>query len=265
MEDFTAGMGRKHDMNDMLTAKDIQVLLQVDRSTVYRMAENQRIPAVKVGRQWRFPKDRVESWLQSQSIGSGVISAQPVARHLSQTLPVACVQMIQDVFSNVLGVFMVVTDMQGKPATEPSGTPGLLRLALGSSEGTAHLAQGWAGMGVGAYLEPRYETGPLGLLYTRGLIRAGTDLTGMVIVGGIAPENWPPVAAEIERLACVLGVVPESVAQRVSEVYRRNAIDLRKVLAFVQPIADVVAHMVDERMNMVARLEAIAQLTRNQL
>ncbi|MCA9925804.1 MAG: helix-turn-helix domain-containing protein, partial [Anaerolineales bacterium] len=42
-------------MAEMLTAKDIQALLQVDRSTVYRMAEAGRIPAIKVGRQWRFP------------------------------------------------------------------------------------------------------------------------------------------------------------------------------------------------------------------
>src|SRR3970040_519799 len=46
-----------------LTAKDIQELIRVDKSTIYRMAEDGRLPAVKVGRQWRFPEDAVLGWL----------------------------------------------------------------------------------------------------------------------------------------------------------------------------------------------------------
>jgi len=53
-------------MNNMLTAKDVQELLQVDRSTVYRMAEDGRLPAVKVGKQWRFPADQLQHSLGSQ-------------------------------------------------------------------------------------------------------------------------------------------------------------------------------------------------------
>ena len=34
-----------------LTTKDLQDLIRVDKSTIYRMAEDGRIPAVKVGRQ----------------------------------------------------------------------------------------------------------------------------------------------------------------------------------------------------------------------
>lgn len=40
-----------HPMVEMLTAKEMQVLLQVDRSTIYRMAAAKRLPAVKVGKQ----------------------------------------------------------------------------------------------------------------------------------------------------------------------------------------------------------------------
>ena len=50
-------------MTEMLTAKDMQTLLQVDRSTIYRMAEAGQLPAVKVGKQWRFPGDLVEDWI----------------------------------------------------------------------------------------------------------------------------------------------------------------------------------------------------------
>ena len=50
-------------MNTFLTSQEMQELINVDRSTVYRMAEDGRLPGVKVGRQWRFPADRVAAQL----------------------------------------------------------------------------------------------------------------------------------------------------------------------------------------------------------
>ncbi len=41
----------------------------------------------------------------------------------------------------------------------------------------------------------------MGLLCARGLIRAGAELKGMVVVGGIAPDNWPPDPEQIADLA----------------------------------------------------------------
>jgi len=43
----------------LLTADEVQQLLDIDRSTIYRMAGDGRLPAVKIGRQWRFPADRI--------------------------------------------------------------------------------------------------------------------------------------------------------------------------------------------------------------
>src|SRR3989304_7971 len=53
-----------------LTTRDLQDLIRVDKSTIYRMAEDGRIPAVKIGRQWRFPADKVEAWLHGEAAES---------------------------------------------------------------------------------------------------------------------------------------------------------------------------------------------------
>ena len=53
-----------------LTARDVQELIRVDRSTIYRMAESGRLPAIKVGRQWRFPADAVHAWLAACGNGA---------------------------------------------------------------------------------------------------------------------------------------------------------------------------------------------------
>jgi len=54
-------------LNDqILTLDEVSTILRVDKATVYRMARKKRIPAAKVGRQWRFDKNRLDEWLKEQ-------------------------------------------------------------------------------------------------------------------------------------------------------------------------------------------------------
>ena len=51
-------------MNDtLLTTRQVQELLRVDRITVYRMLNDGRLKGVKIGQQWRFPAREVERLL----------------------------------------------------------------------------------------------------------------------------------------------------------------------------------------------------------
>ena len=50
---------------DLLTLEELAVFLKVSRDTVYRMAQRGKIPAVKVGNQWRFTRSEVMNALKS--------------------------------------------------------------------------------------------------------------------------------------------------------------------------------------------------------
>jgi len=54
-------------MNDdhFLTTEEVLEYLQVNLRTVYRLIKAGKIPAVRVGRQWRFRKRDVDAWLDS--------------------------------------------------------------------------------------------------------------------------------------------------------------------------------------------------------
>jgi excisionase family DNA binding protein len=54
-----------------LTTEEVLDYLQVNIRTVYRLIKAGRIPAVRVGRQWRFRKRDIETWLESQRTKSG--------------------------------------------------------------------------------------------------------------------------------------------------------------------------------------------------
>ncbi len=97
-------------MNDdhFLTTEEVLDYLQVNLRTVYRLIKAGRIPAVRVGRQWRFRKRDIDAWLESSrpargagdapstSIGAGerprilvVDDEQGVRDLLSKTLTLA--------------------------------------------------------------------------------------------------------------------------------------------------------------------------------
>src|SRR3982751_2148134 len=66
-----------------LTTEEVLDYLHVNLRTVYRLLKAGKIPAVRVGRQWRFRKRDIDAWLESQrprpTRGSGPSTARAVA------------------------------------------------------------------------------------------------------------------------------------------------------------------------------------------
>ena len=57
-----------------LTTEEVLEYLQVNLRTVYRLIKAGKIPAVRVGRQWRFRKSDIDTWLDSQRPRAGARS-----------------------------------------------------------------------------------------------------------------------------------------------------------------------------------------------
>src|ERR1700719_105250 len=63
-----------------LTTEEVLEYLQVNLRTVYRLIKAGKIPAVRVGRQWRFRKRDIDAWLDSQRLrGSGRLAPSTAA------------------------------------------------------------------------------------------------------------------------------------------------------------------------------------------
>ena len=52
--------------HDILTAEEAAAYLRVARATLYRLAAKGQIPAVKVGRVWRFSRSLLDEWLEAR-------------------------------------------------------------------------------------------------------------------------------------------------------------------------------------------------------
>lgn len=250
-------------MTDLLTTKDLQAILNVDRTTIYRMAENGRLPAVKVGGQWRFPRQQINGWLHQHASST----AQPLPATLldgpaADLFPLACVQLIQDSFADALGVMILATDLAGQPITQPSNPCGLYTAAEASPLARQRCGELWARIASDPALAPRFVESHLGLLCARGLIRLGSEIKAMLVVGGIAPQHWPPDAQQIERMTADLELAPDLLRQHIDQVHRVDPHEQARVLPFVQRIADIFAHIAQERLELAGRLQRIAEISR---
>jgi excisionase family DNA binding protein len=114
-----------------LTKEEVLEYLQVNLRTVYRLIKAGKIPAVRVGRQWRFRKRDIDAWLDSQRPRSG---ERPVVIPLDKPqgragrpriLVVDDEASIRELLSKTLALAEYDVD------TAPDGRAGVERLRLG--------------------------------------------------------------------------------------------------------------------------------------
>lgn len=52
--------------DEFLTTKEVAQYLRVDQYTIYRLVSQKKIPAFKIGNQWRFKRSVLERWLKTK-------------------------------------------------------------------------------------------------------------------------------------------------------------------------------------------------------
>ncbi len=183
MQDLSGG--------SLMSAEDVESLLGIDKSTIYRMAQDGRLPAIKVGRQWRFPAEPIRTLLN----GAGVTlpAATSTARAAEPTAlspaDAALLQPIVDLAAELLGVMMVITDMEGNPTTEVANPCSWFAARQDDPEVLDACIADWRAFAGEQAFAPAFREGPHGFECARALVREGNQLVGMVLAGGVAPGD----------------------------------------------------------------------------
>ncbi|NND01943.1 MAG: helix-turn-helix domain-containing protein [Acidimicrobiia bacterium] len=247
----------------LLTTKEVQDLFKVDKSTIYRMAEDGRIPAVKVGRQWRFPADQLDNLLGG-AVPTGVTpppSAAPAGElALEAVLPAETAQMVADLAAELFDVMAVVTDMEGNSLSTVANPCGYFSAVFEGTYTADRCADSWRQLGQEIDLEPRFLPSHLGFLCARSFIRHGHRLVGMLIVGGVAPTNWPPDHAAVAAVALETGVNEETIQAHMDEVYWIDEPHQRWIVRNLSRMSDLLSQLAEGRARLVTKLERIAAL-----
>ncbi len=182
---------------ELMSARDVEALLGIDKSTVYRMAYDGRLPAVRVGSQWRFLAEPIRGMLDGAGAERAVAVRSPRSRssHTLSTTDAPRLEPVIEVAADLLGVMMVVTDMEGNPATKVANP---CPWFIDRQEDPAILdacVKDWHAFADEREFAPAFRVGPHGFECARALVRDGNQLVGMVLAGGIAPGDLAPGGA----------------------------------------------------------------------
>jgi excisionase family DNA binding protein len=114
-----------------LTTEEVLEYLQVNLRTVYRLIKAGKIPAVRVGRQWRFRKRDIDAWLDTQRprgerAGVAVVEKPQLRDGRPRILVADDESSIRELLAKTLALAEYDVD------TAPDGRAALERLRLGT-------------------------------------------------------------------------------------------------------------------------------------
>jgi excisionase family DNA binding protein len=49
--------------SEFMTADEVAVFLRIPLSTVYKLTQDQKLPAFRVGKHWRYKKSSIREWI----------------------------------------------------------------------------------------------------------------------------------------------------------------------------------------------------------
>lgn len=55
---------------EVMTIDDLAAYLQVSKSSLYKLAQEGKVPGHKVGKHWRFHRVTIDQWLRDESTAS---------------------------------------------------------------------------------------------------------------------------------------------------------------------------------------------------
>lgn len=251
-------------IEDLLTAREVQDLLKLDRTTVYRMLKDGRLAGVKVGQQWRFRRREVEALLDGGAPLPQTPEPPPTPEFpphdrpaALSPLPLHCVQAIQDVFADLTRVGAVTTAPDGRPLTEISNGCRFCALLQASEGGRAACQASWRALAQRTERQPQIAACHAGLNYVHARIEVGGAAAAMLIAGQFRLDDTP---IDVQRLARDYGIDAGALAMALDDITIIDARTRKQLGAWLQKVARTFEQIGGERAAMMSRLRAISHL-----
>ncbi|MHB0924687.1 MAG: helix-turn-helix domain-containing protein [Bellilinea sp.] len=244
-------------MTDLLTTRQVQEILKVDRITIYRMLQDGRLKGVKVGSQWRFPQQEVERILEGRA------PQRYLGTNPNPLFPTHCVQTIQNLLSGISEMCALVLDASGEPVTEFTAQPGLSRLILNTSTGHEAYRTAWHAFAMEAQDQVSEFTCPLGLSAAAAPIHEHDTLVGWFLVGQVYldAESRQQAEAQSAAFAARFGVSTKELAENVSAIRVLSPEQWDLLKGWALKAAQAIDSILHERTGYKQRLQQIADLT----
>ncbi len=244
--------------DELMTTRELQDFLRVDRTTIYHLLKGGQLPGFKVGGQWRFSQRDVEAWLREQGFGVSTVSTHPSP----DVLPVVYVQAIQDIFAEAMGVGSIVTRLDGKPLTRISNPCAFCNLILSTPQGFQQCVHSWRALANHAAHRLRFYRCHAGLLYARSRIEVADEFVAMVFAGQVVmDEGMEEVVSRVEEVAADSGLAPEQLRDARSSIRIVTPEEAERLMSLLERLGETLSHIGQERLALLRKLRNIAEIS----
>jgi len=227
----------------LLTTRELQDRLQLDRVTIYRMVKEGELPALRVGGQWRFSTDAIDSWLGDRDrtrlpAAPTSPTANPPDLRLTDLIPLKTLEGIQDQFAAVLGMSSFITDLDGQPLAPCSRCSRFCRLVHLTKEGMAACQSSWRAVARSAEEGANVHTCHAGIRYASAPVEVAGQRVGMVTAGQFLTEAPDPESFRKQALTtgARIGVDGDALAAAQDSlpiVSAEQALQITRLLAVI--------------------------------
>ena len=253
----------------LLTTREIQDLLHLDRVTIYRMVKDGELSALRVGGQWRFSSEAIAAWLQGQR---GEPAPQPPRRqpapdldglHLDDLIDLPTLQTIQNQFAELVGVAAFITDLEGEPFITCSRCSAFCQIIHSRAEGMAACQATWRSIAREDAEGAAIYVCHAGNQYASAPISVGGRRIGLVIAGQFLTAAPDPAAFATRAGATGqrVGVSGEALAAARDSIKLVSQEQALQIAALLQTIANALSGIGYQSYQARQTLARIAELT----
>lgn len=253
----------------LLTTRELQEHLQLDRVTIYRMVKEGELPALRVGGQWRFSAEAIDGWLTGQQEEP---SPKPLRREaapdldslqLDDLIDIATLQTIQNQFAQLVGVAAFITDLEGQPFAPCSRCSRFCQIIHSRPEGMAACQASWRSIAdldeEGAAIHVCHA----GIQYASAPVTVGDQRLGLVTAGQFYTEAPDPEAFRKRALATGerLGISGAALAEAMDSISLVSQDQAMQITNLLQTIANAISSIGYQGYQARQTLARIAELT----
>ncbi len=253
----------------LLTTREIEELLQLDRVTIYRMVKDGELPARRVGGQWRFSAQAIDAWLAAQPMEQPPKPAhsEPVPDlanlQLDDLIDLPTLQAIQNQFAHLVGVAAFITDLEGQPFAPCSRCSRFCQLVHSRPAGMAACQASWRSISRLDEEGAQIHVCHAGIQYASAPVTVGGQRLGMVTAGQFLTEAPDPDEFRARALATGerIGVSGEGLADAIDSINIVSPATALQITALLQTIANAISSIGYQGYQARQTLAQIAQLT----
>ena len=255
-------------MNELLTTKQVQEMLRVDRTTIYRMLKDGRLHGVKVGSQWRFHATEINTILHGTPTAPPIpLPQEAVATESpspkSEPSPVACLQAVQDVSAETVGVGAIITNNDGLPISSISNSCHFCDLIRSTESGKQACVDSWNTLSHQTAVNPQFTTCHAGLQIARARIEVN-DVTTSIFVAGQFYTGMPETAVQqqyIKQLADTHELNAAALNEAIHDVPILSPAKQEKLVEWLKKLANTFSVIGQERAEMIERFQRIISIS----